>query len=229
MTERTQRVISAACAVALGAFMAGVPAGCAGRALVPNEADTLREQLAVRTGERDAALARISELDAKLLRLSAEQATKIDPEVAQALPALARIQVSDLSTARLTSQNTANLAVVIEPTDALGRFLQVTGTVRVTAAAIVAGDPPLAAGTLTLGPAALRERYRSSMMGTHYTLELPIEWAGDKPASAISVVCEFKDGLSGRNYGAAATLPVSRRPVASKSEGAVKPDVTEKR
>ena len=219
MTKRTQRVISAACAIGVAAFSAGVPAGCAGRALVPNEADTLREQLARRTGERDAALAKVSELDAKLLRLSAEQATKIDPEVAQALPALARLEISDLSTARLTSQNTANLAVVIEPTDALGRFLQVTGTVRVTAAAVVAGDPPLAAGTLTLGPAALRERYRSSMMGTHYTLEFPIEWTGDKPASAISVVCEFKDGLTGRTYGTAATLPVSRRPAATKPEG----------
>lgn len=222
MTKRTQRVISAACAIGVAAFSAGVPAGCAGRALVPNEADTLREQLVRRTGERDAALAKVSELDAKLLRLSAEQATKIDPEVAQALPALARLEISDLSTARLTSQNTANLAVVIEPTDALGRFLQVTGTVRVTAAAVVAGDPPLAAGTLTLGPAALRERYRSSMMGTHYTLEFPIEWTGDKPASAISVVCEFKDGLSGRTYGTAATLPVSRRPAATKPEGSEK-------
>jgi phytoene dehydrogenase-like protein len=92
----------------------------------------------------------------------------------------------------------------------------------VTAAAVVAGDPPLAAGTLTLGPAALRERYRSSMMGTHYTLEFPIEWTGDKPASAISVVCEFKDGLSGRTYGTAATLPVSRRPAATKPEGSEK-------
>jgi hypothetical protein len=219
MTERTQRVVSAACVLGVAAFVAGVPAGCAGRALVPNEADALREQLARRTGERDAALAKVSELDAKLLRLSAEQATKIDPEVAQALPALARLEISELSTARLTSQNTANLAVVIEPTDALGRFLQVTGTVRMTAAAVVAGDPPLAAGTLTLGPAALRERYRSSMMGTHYTLEFPIEWTGGKPASAISVVCEFKDGLTGRTYGTAATLPVSRRPAATKPEG----------
>ena len=196
---------------ALSAMLALALGGCGARALVPNESDRLREELAARTAERDAALARASELDTRLRQLATERADEVDPEVAEALPALAAVAVSGLSTARLTRDNQAELAVVLAPRDARGRFLQITGTVRLSAAALVPGDAPLAAGALTVGPKALRECFRSGLLGTHYTLELPVEWIGERPATALSVAGEFTDGLTGRAYPFAATVPVVRK------------------
>lgn len=181
--------------------------GCRGRALAPSEADAVREQLATRTRERDAARARVAELETELARRSAPAAgASSDPELAEATPALAAVAVSGLSAATLVDGNNANLSLVIVPTDGLGRFLQVAGTLKVSVAAIVAGEPPQPAATRTLGPRAMRDAYRSGFMGTHYTVEMPVSWSGPKEASALSVSVEFTDGATGRSFPAVATM-----------------------
>jgi hypothetical protein len=187
---------------------ASVLAGCGGRALAPSAGDALRSELAVRTKERDEARARAAELDAKMLALTAERNARIDPEVAEALPALATVSLSSLSTARLTAPTKAELAIVLVPSDGLGRFIQMTGTVRASVAALVPGRPPVPAGAVTLAPKALRGCYRSGFMGTHYTVEMPVEWDGAESARGLSVAGEFVDGVTGKTYAFLGTVPV---------------------
>lgn len=183
-------------------------AGCGGKALAPNASDALRAELAVRTQERDEARVRAAELDAKLLSLTAEKNARIDPEVAEAMPALAAVTLSSLSTARLSAPTKASLALVIASSDGLGRPLQLTGTARASIAALVPGREPTPAGSVTLGPKALRDCYRSGFMGTHYTIELPVEWDGAEPARGLSVAGEFVDGVTGKTYPFLGTVPV---------------------
>jgi len=187
---------------------AGFLSGCQGRALVPNAADGLRAELVERTRERDVARARAAELETKLAELTLARDAKVDPEATDAQPALAAVVLSSLSTARLADNNSAVLALVLEPRDGLGRFLQVTGTVRASVAALIPGREPVPAGSVTIGPKALRDAYRSGFLGTHYTIELPLKWDGAEVARAASVSVEFTDAFTGKSYTNQGTVPV---------------------
>jgi hypothetical protein len=135
------------------------------------------------------------------------------------MPALATVALSSLSTARLSAPAKAGLALVIASSDGLGRPLQLTGTVRASIAALVPGRDPIPAGSVTLGPKALRDCYRSGFMGTHYTIELPVEWDGAEPARGLSVAGEFVDGVTGKTYPFLGTVPVvPARPTAAATD-----------
>lgn len=203
-TSRT--TIAALLAVTLGA------AGCRGRALAPNAADGLRSELAERTRERDTARAKVAELETKLSEMTIARDAKLDPEAAEAMPALAGVALSTLSTARLVDPNHATLALVLEPRDGLGRFLQITGTVRASVAVLIPGRDPLPAGKATIGPKALRDAYRASLLGAHYTIEIPLTWEGAEAARSASISAEFTDALTGRSYPCQGTVPVILAP-----------------
>ncbi|MGA1223389.1 MAG: hypothetical protein ACO31E_02345 [Phycisphaerales bacterium] len=192
------------------AMLAAVAAGsgCRGRALAPNAADGLRAELVERTRERDLARAKVAELETKVAELSATRDARVDPEAIEARPALAAVVLSSLSTARRSDASSATLALVLEPRDALGRFIQITGTVRASVAALVPGRDPLPAGSATLGPKALRDCYRTGFLGTHYTVEIPVKWEGAEVARAVSVSAEFTDALTGKAYICQGTVPV---------------------
>jgi len=193
--------------------------GCSGRVLAPSAADGLRVEVAERTRERDSARAQVGELQTKLAELTIARDAKLDPEAAEALPALAAVPVSGLSTARWIDQNHATLALVIEPRDGLGRFLKVTGTIRASVAALIPGREPLPAGKATVGPKALRDAYRTGFMGTHYTIEIPLAWEGAEAARSVSVATEFTDAVTGRTYAGQATVPVLRPPAPAQAQG----------
>ncbi len=102
--------------------------GCRGRVLAPNASDGLRAELVERTSERDAARARVSELESEVAGLTARLSAKdaaltpaeqgngggqtaaqlaeiasLRAEAAAATPALASIAISSLSNAKVTS------------------------------------------------------------------------------------------------------------------------------
>lgn len=185
-------------------------AGCEARVLVPNENDRLRELVATRTEERDAALARASELETRLeAALAASRAAAgaaADSEAAEATPALATFAISSLTSARETSPGRANLSLVVVPSDGRGRFIQVVGRLKATVVAIAPGNEPLPAATVDLGPKELRDLYRSGFMGTHYTIEVPVAWASAEPARALGVALEFTEAASGRRFLATSTI-----------------------
>ncbi len=114
--------------VALLVTLLGGTTGCRGRVLAPNSNDGLRAELVERTSERDAARARVSELESEVAgltaRLSAKDAARtaaeqgngggqtaaqlaeiasLRAEAAAATPALASIAISSLSNAKVTS------------------------------------------------------------------------------------------------------------------------------
>ncbi len=114
--------------VALLVTLLGGTTGCRGRVLAPNANDGLRAELVERTSERDAARARVSELESEVAgltaRLSAKDAARtpaeqgngggqtaaqlaeiasLRAEAAAATPALASIAISSLSNAKVTS------------------------------------------------------------------------------------------------------------------------------
>jgi len=211
-----------ACVAALTVASALATIGCRGRALVPNEADKVREELAARTRERDAARARVAELETELAKRAATPgAATSDPELAEATPALAAFSVSTLSSATFVDANSAEVALVFVPTDGRGRFLQVAGSLKVSVAAVVAGETPQPAGSITLGPKAMRDAYRSGFMGTHYTVELPVSWKGTTPPTGLSVSAEFTDGATGRAFPAVATMRLlPARPRTTDAQGA---------
>jgi hypothetical protein len=204
------------CACALASLSLSASLGCRGRILAPSTTDATRQELATRTDERDAARARVSELETEVARLAAAQTPVIDPEAANATPALASVGISTLSAAILASAaptdasapHRATLTLVIVPLDGFGRVLQVVGTLKVTVATLIPGLPPLAAATLTLTPAPLRDAYRTGFLGTHYTIELPLDWDSPEAARAVAVSIEFTDALTGRAFPAAATIPL---------------------
>jgi len=192
---------------------------CSGRVLAPSVADGLRVEVAERTRERDAARSQVAELQSKLAELTIARDARIDPEAAEALPALAAVPVSGLSTARSVDQNHATLALVLEPRDGLGRFMQITGTMRASVAALIPGRDPLPAGKATVGPKALRDAYRSGFLGTHYTIDIALSWEGAEAARAVSVSTEFTDALTGRSYAGQATVPILRPPPVKPASG----------
>jgi hypothetical protein len=190
------------------ASTASLLCACSGRVLAPSTADGLRSEIVERTRERDAAKAQVEELQTKLLELTQARDVRIDPEAAEAMPALARVSISSLSTARLLDPNHANLAVVLVPTDGLGRFIQMTGTLRCSAFAMIPGRDTRSEGKITLGPKALRDSYRTGFMGTHYTVELPIQWDGAEPATSMSVAISFTDALTGKVFESSETVAI---------------------
>jgi hypothetical protein len=192
--------------VALGA--------CSPRALAPSPSDRLREALATRTAERDAALARASGLETRLAAL--ESAAPIDAEVAAAIPRLAGVEVSGMSAARaLAGDGTTaagTVALVLVPRDGLGRFVQVAGRLEATFAILVPGAAPIAGGIVRLSPAELRDRYRAGFLGEHYTVEVPILWDAASSPRAVAVSAELVDGTSGRRFPITTTLPLLPAP-----------------
>ncbi|MFM7259892.1 MAG: hypothetical protein ACKO3W_04745, partial [bacterium] len=181
-------------------------------------ADGLRAELIERTKERDDARARVAELETELARRSEPTLVGASPdgpltetdlrELPEATPALASIAVSSLSTAKVTGAGTGLLTLVVVPADGMGRFLQITGVLRASAAALVPGREPIPSAAATISPKVLRGAYRTGFMGTHYTVEIPLRWSGETPPRAVSVAVDFTDGATRRSFPAAATLEV---------------------
>lgn len=214
-----------ATSTALGAAL--LTAGCSARILSPSANDAVRGELATRTRERDAALARVSELETEVARLSTQSTHALDADAIQATPALASVGISTLSAAKIAATSAgsspspnAMLSLVIVPIDGFGRVIQVVGNLKVSVAALVPGEAPIAAAAITVTPLQLRDAYRSGFLGAHYTIEVPLNWevAGlpRTSARAFSVSVEFTDAASGRSFPAAATIPV----VPARSAGA---------
>jgi hypothetical protein len=126
--ERRSTNLAAVVSLAATIALLGGTTGCRGRVLAPNANDGLRAELVERTSERDAARARVSELESEVAglaaRLSAKDAARtpaeqgnaggqtaaqlaeiasLRAEAAAATPALASIAISSLSNAKVTS------------------------------------------------------------------------------------------------------------------------------
>ncbi|MHC4217951.1 MAG: hypothetical protein ACYSU7_05790 [Planctomycetota bacterium] len=91
------------------------------------------------------------------------------------------------------------LCVYVKPSDGLGRFVQLVGYLGVHAAIVPGDADPISLGRTTLGPTEVREAYRTSFMGTHYRLTLPVTLPADLHEGSVTVTVLYTDGRSDRS------------------------------
>ena len=174
-------------------------AGCGAGARASAELDTLRRrvmELEKQTAELEGRNTELSQA------LDDSQATvEASPEVIEATPRLARLEIGRLTHADDSDGNGHPdvIAVYVAPSDGLGRFIQLVGTLSVTAAVVPSQGDSKTIGRVSLDPGELRGAYRSTILGTHYAMTVPIDLAGlDLPDCTVRV--EFVDGYTGRMH-----------------------------
>ncbi len=183
----------------------------------PSEGDRLRRQVL----EQERALSRLAaerdELAAKLAEIERVRLTggEVSAEVLAAMPRCAAISIGALS-GLVDADNSPGfdaVDVTVVPTDGRQRFVQVAG--RLTARADLTPPPSsggdaggVALATASLTPADLREAYRSSFMGTHYAVRMPISQPNRPLEGTLVISIEFLDGLTGRVHEAQVASPI---------------------
>lgn len=176
---------------------------------VEAENDRLRQEMLDKDKKQRELEGEIAELKVKLAEANQAQGQHPD-EVLQALPRVTSLDVSSLSgfEPNDASAPATTVAVWFETLDGRGRFVQAVGTVTVSALLLppTVGDgsnqEPQRIATTTLSPAQLRDAYRSSFTGTHYTAEMkldqPVE-RGPGRTPSLLVRIEFHDAITGQD------------------------------
>ncbi len=123
--------------------------------------------------------------------------------IRQATPRLTELKIDDRSHARDESNDGLidTLVIYITPRDGWGRFVQLVGELSVHAAVLPASTDAKTIGRIALDPLEVRRAYRATILGTHYTIELPIDLANvNQPECLIQV--EFHDALTDQRHSA---------------------------
>lgn len=200
--SRPAEVALVAIAVALGA------GGCRAKALGPSANDPLRDENRSLREANAELTARVQELETRLAAVEAERAPDgIDPEVVAHTPAVRRLELKSGSVVEAIAGEAGRgvARVWLEPVDGRGRFVQVTGWIEVAITALPASGPAIPIGSVRLGPAEVRDAYRSGFMGTHYTVEVPVDLAAAGTSPNFAVSATFTEGRSRATLTAAGT------------------------
>jgi outer membrane murein-binding lipoprotein Lpp len=172
-------------------------AGCGKKASRQN--DLLRAQVVDLETQVRQLSDRNRELEAALAR--AEMPPGEPPEGVQAAtPHVVRVEIDRLSHA-LDEDGDGQveaLKIYVKPADGMGRFVQLAGWLSVHAADLPAGAEAETLGRITLEPIEVRQRYRTSFMGTHYSITLPLTLPADRPEGPCTVRVIYEDGRSRR-------------------------------
>lgn len=172
--------------------------GCGGPNLVA-ENDALRrqvreleEQVQALTGERDELIAEIAQLSMG--------PDAVPEEIRVNTPRPVSISIGRLSHARDDDGDGVadRLVVYVSSADSRARFVQLVGTLAATAAILPPDADAITIGRITLDPATLRDAYRSSFTGTHYTVEIPVTVPQDADATHCVVGVTYEDGRDGQ-------------------------------
>ncbi len=209
---------------------AALAAGCSsGPKNFENDNDALRRQVLQMDQEITSLRAQRAELAAKLSELNRAlnaQSSGLTNDALEALPRCAELQIGALS-GPVDSDSIPGLDafdLYISPLDGLRRFTQITGSLTATVSLLPTPDnnnsqsQPSLLASASLGPAELRDAYRSSFMGTHYSLRLPLHQPNQPlpPHGVLASTITFDDALTGARLTATATreLPTPSDPPA---------------
>jgi hypothetical protein len=200
----------------------GVAVSCAGCSSGPknfeNENDALRRRVVEMEREIGDLKAANAELAVKVHEASRGGGDgRLSAEVFDALPRCASLEIGGLSglvdVDGAPGLDAADL--YIRPLDGRGRFTQVSGWLTIRVSLLPTGDPasageapPLLLGEVRLSPAELREAYRSSFTGTHYSVRLPLAEPNRPLAGVVTLAATLEDGVTGALVTAAATRVV---------------------
>lgn len=190
-TSRTQARLTPA-AVAASLLIGGCTIG--GSSTVSIQNDELRRKVAEQQRQIESLAAARDELSVKLLAKARDAGA--DPEAVAATPAVSRLEIDALSTL-LPPEGKApvtGVRVHLRTLDGRQRFTQAVGVMTVEL--LDASGTTVASNRV--GPAALRDAYRSSVTGTHYTIETPV--AAPAAGTTFTLRVRFEDALTGRPF-----------------------------
>ena len=187
--------------LAAGIAAALVTSGCGPRRFA-NENDVLRARVLELETEAAALEKRIVELEAEL----AARTSPPDPattEIAANTPHVAAITIDRLSHVRDDDRDGTpdTLIVYVRPVDGRERFVQFVGRLSLHAALLPADDESMTIARVELSPGEVRDAHRSSVMGTHYTIEAPLALPpGAAGFAECTVHVIYEDGRTGQSF-----------------------------
>ena len=177
-------------------------AGCAGSGSTAAANDRLREKVVDLEKQIRQHKGQIAHLQARVK--VAETTSSASEELLENTPHVAEITIGNLSHLkdRDGDDKADELVVYIEAADGWGRSIQLIGQLSVHAVVIQAGYDAITLGRVNLGPAEVRRAYRSSITGTHYTVNIALVVPEGVNIDQITVKAEYVDGYSGVRYSA---------------------------
>ncbi len=178
-------------------FFAVLLAACSSGKRISAENDRLRQK--VLDLEKQTALLSGENAELKARLAEADTGNPVAQEVRDATPRVSSISIDRLSHAGDTNGDGRPdvLTVYVSPADGRGRFTQLVGTLSAHAACLPEQSDAITIGRLSLGPAEVREAYRSAFTGTHYTLEVPLSLDAAPEADQCTVRVVYRDGYTG--------------------------------
>lgn len=199
----------------LCAVFAALPGCRAGGGNFTNENDRLRREnlaLSERVEKLDADVRRLETALAIAQREGAAGDENLPEGVA--VPVCAEIRIGKYSGGVDTDGDEVDdaLRVYLVTFDQRGRFVQVIGSVRLTAVATVAGESAVTLVTHEMDAKSLDEAYRSGAGGTHYTLTCGLEALPGAGVERVMVHAMFRDARTGHEHTAEAMVRC-RRPM----------------
>jgi hypothetical protein len=181
--------------------------GCTGTARVSAESARLRDEI---VGLKDyvAQLERRNrELEMELKR-AAKSPDSLPEDVLANLPQVTELAISRLSFARDSDDDGVAdvLTLYIVPADGRGRFIQLTGEIFARAMSLPTQGEPRVISDVTLTPSQVRDAYRSSITGLHYTVDLPLSESQPDSSAAkereVFARVQYRDGVTGQTFSA---------------------------
>ncbi len=177
-----------------------------------NANDALRRRVVELEGQVGRLERRNDELAAELARASG--APDSLPEAIRVnTPRVATLGIGTRSHVRPVREpgdvRARRLIVYVEPADGRGRFVQMVGALTVHVDVLPLDAEPVSIGHLDLAPAELRDAYRSGMLGTHYTAEVPLDVSDAAGISSCDVRVVYTDGRTGRRLDTHASIDLA--------------------
>ena len=207
-------VLRVVVAVCLGL---GFSVGCqAGKRNYVNENDKLRSQnlnltRTVTKLEKSLAM-RLAQIDGLEQRLG--HTVKVAGVTSSDIPRLVSVVFGRLSGAVDTNNDHVDdtLRLYVQTLDQHGRFIPVAAVAEVQVVMLCPGKPPVELTDRTWEPKAFEQSYRSSLAGTHYTLELPLLLDQPDAVDPVTVKLSLTDAATGVRLSCQQAVTINSEP-----------------
>ncbi|TVQ52937.1 MAG: hypothetical protein EA377_09180 [Phycisphaerales bacterium] len=172
-----------------------------------NENDRLRAEVMQLEQTNERLERRLRELEAELRRV---ELSDLDPEVREQIPHVVRIEVERYSHLRDRSGDGQPDELVLHVTsrDGRDRFVNLLGTLSVRGVQMAGESTAPIVVNRSFDAEAVRDAYRSSFMGTHYSFRISLGGPEDReevdqrhlfgPDDSLAIRVQFEDALTGR-------------------------------
>ena len=134
------------------------------------------------------------------LRIALEQKAQANESTAanldENIPRVTSITLGGLS-GFATNSDGLMVRAYLKPEDGRGRFTQLAGRVTLKLVRVPEGDDAETVAERSFEPADVREAYRSSFTGTHYTFELPVTLPAERAGESWLLIATYEDIVTG--------------------------------